>query len=77
MKINIQEGTIVRYDDDTETPWVVVHVDTNPPENMLSNSGASTLVWIRKLGRQGKTFINLPKWEAQDVITTMNRLWVA
>lgn len=60
MNIEIQEGNIVRYDDDTETPWLVVHIDASSPENMLSNSAGSTLVWIRKLGRNGKTFVNLP-----------------
>lgn len=77
MKINIQEATIVRLDDDKETPWLVIHIDENSAENMLSNSEAATLVWIRKMGRSGKTFVNLPKWEAHNDIVTMNRLWIA
>lgn len=76
MKINIEEGNIVRHDDDSETPWFVVHIDEDDkPKNLLTPD--SRLVWIRKMGRHGKAFINLPKWEAQDVITTMNRLWIA
>lgn len=77
MQINIQEGNIVRLDDDKDTPWLVVHIDENSVENMLSNSEAATLVWIRKMGRQGKLFVNLPKWEVQNEIVTMNHLWIA
>lgn len=73
--VDIREGTIVRYDDDTETPWLVVHIDDN--DNPFITPVASRKVWIRKMAKVGRDIQNLPAWDTQDIVTTINRLWVA
>jgi hypothetical protein len=73
--IDIKEGSIVRLDDDEETPWLVVHIDE---EDILVRPPASSRkVWIRKMIRIGKDIRSLPAWDIQDIIVSTNRLWVA
>lgn len=45
--VDIREGTIVRYDDDAETPWLVVYIDDG--DSVLNTPISSKLVWIRKM----------------------------
>lgn len=73
--VDIREGTIVRYDDDTETPWLVVHIDDN--DGSLIKPATSRKVWIRKMTKVGRDIQNVPAWDTQDIVTTINRLWVA
>lgn len=73
--VEIKEGSIVRLDDDEETPWLVVHIDE---EDILVRTNASSRkVWIRKMIRIGKDIRSLPAWDTQDIIVSTNRLWVA
>lgn len=73
--VDIREGTIVRYDDDIETPWLVVYIDDN--DSSFITPVQSRKVWIRKMAKVGRNIQNVPSWDAQDIVTSMNRLWVA
>lgn len=73
--VDIREGTIVRYDDDAETPWLVVYIDDG--DSVLNTPISSKLVWIRKMTKVGRHIRSVPSYEAQDIIVSMNRLWVA
>lgn len=64
----ITVGTIVRLDEDTETRYVVIHID------MLSEKlpAESYNVWIRRIKGQKK--IRDPFRD--NYIVSLNRLWV-